>query len=100
LQCKFHFIFRAAAGFHRLSAVAGHCPSGLAVAPKVASAPRGPVPATLAGNPVQSLPQCPISLANKTQKNGGMKTTNRFLMVPLPFLSPNTAPNQYSFTPL
>jgi hypothetical protein len=62
------------------------------VAPKVASAPRGPVPATLAGNPVQSLPQCPISLANKTQKNGGMKTTNRFLMVPLPFLAPTPPP--------
>jgi hypothetical protein len=32
-------------------------PSGLAVAPKVASAPRGPGSATLAGNPAQSLPQ-------------------------------------------
>jgi len=32
-------------------------PSGLAVAPKVASAPRGPGFGSLAGNPVQSLPQ-------------------------------------------
>jgi transcriptional regulator with XRE-family HTH domain len=40
-----------------LSAVAGGWPSGLAVAPKVASAPRGPIPATLAGNLVQSLPR-------------------------------------------
>jgi hypothetical protein len=32
-------------------------PSGLAVAPKVASAPRGPGSGTLAGNPVQSLLQ-------------------------------------------
>ncbi len=30
---------------------------GLAVVPKVASAPRGQSPATLAGNPAQSLPQ-------------------------------------------
>jgi hypothetical protein len=32
-------------------------PSGFAVAPKVASAPRGPGSATFAGNRVQSLPQ-------------------------------------------
>ena len=32
-------------------------PSGLAVAPKVASAPRGPGSGLLAGNPAQSLPQ-------------------------------------------
>ena len=48
--------FGAAAGFHRLSALAGGWSSGLAWAPKVASAPRGPGPAPLAGNPVQSLP--------------------------------------------
>jgi len=35
------------------------CPSGLAVAPKVASAPRGPGSANLAGKPLQSLPQAP-----------------------------------------
>jgi len=39
-----------------LSAVAGAGPSGLARAPKVACAARGPRPATLAGNLVQSLP--------------------------------------------
>jgi hypothetical protein len=39
-----------------LSALAGGWSSGLAWAPKVASAPRGPGPAPLAGNPVQSLP--------------------------------------------
>jgi len=49
--------FWAAAGFLRLSAVAGGWSSGLAWAPKVASAPRGPDLATLAGKPVQSLPQ-------------------------------------------
>jgi len=38
-------------------------PSGLAVAPKVASAPRGPGSATLAGYPVQSLPR-PIKFYN------------------------------------
>jgi len=43
-----------------LPAVAGGWPSGLAVAPKVASAPRGPFPATLAGNPVQSLPRAAL----------------------------------------
>jgi len=50
-------VFWAAAGFHRLSAVAHGLPSGLAVAPKVASAPRGQRQGPLAGNPVQSLPR-------------------------------------------
>jgi hypothetical protein len=49
----------AVAGFLRQSAVAGGWPSGLAVAPKVASAPRGPGPGTLAGCLAQSLPQAP-----------------------------------------
>ena len=49
----------AVAGFRGQSAVAGGWPSGLAVAPKVASAPRGPGPATLAGCLAQSLPQAP-----------------------------------------
>jgi hypothetical protein len=49
--------FWAAAGFRRLSAVAHGLPSGLAVAPKVASAPRGQRQAPLAGNPAQSLPR-------------------------------------------
>jgi hypothetical protein len=40
-----------------LSAAAGGWPSGLAVAPKVASAPRGPGPVRFAGNPVQSRPR-------------------------------------------
>jgi len=44
-------------------------PSGLAVAPKVASAPRGPGFGSLAGNPVQSLPQAtqgqPVPKAEK-----------------------------------
>ena len=44
-------------GFHRLSAAAGGWPSGLAGAPKVASAPRGPGPVRFAGNPVQSRPR-------------------------------------------
>ena len=50
-------VFWAAAGFHRLSAVAHGLPSGLAVAPKVASAPRGQRQSPLAGNPAQSLPR-------------------------------------------
>ncbi len=52
-------------GFHRLSAVGESWPSGLAVAPKVASAPRGPGSATLAGNRVQSLPR-----ANRGYESG------------------------------
>ena len=52
--------FRAAAGFRRLSAVAGGWPSGLAVAPKVASAPRGPGFGTLAGKLLQSLPRAAL----------------------------------------
>jgi len=44
-------------GFQGLSAVGSGWPSGLAVAPKVASAPRGPGPAPLAGNPLQSRPR-------------------------------------------
>jgi hypothetical protein len=44
---------RAFTGSPRLPVVG---PSGLAGAPKVASAPRGPATATLAGSPVQSLP--------------------------------------------
>ena len=47
---------RAFTGCPRLAEV---WPSGLAVAPKVASAPRGPGFGMLAGNPVQSLPQVP-----------------------------------------
>jgi len=52
-----------------LSAVAGAGPSGLARAPKVACAARGPRPATLAGNPAQSLPQaaCKVKLKQKNQ---------------------------------
>jgi hypothetical protein len=50
-------VFWAAAGFRRLSAVAHGLPSGLAVAPKVASAPRGQRQGPLAGNPAQSLPR-------------------------------------------
>jgi hypothetical protein len=47
-------------------------PSGLAVAPKVASAPRGPRFGSLAGNPVQSLPQAasirtPISVSVRSK---------------------------------
>jgi hypothetical protein len=49
------------AGFLRLSAPAGAGASGLAWAPKVASAPRGPRSCPLAGNSVQSLPQGLIS---------------------------------------
>jgi hypothetical protein len=45
---------RAFAGSPRWAEV---WPSGLAGAPKVASAPRGPGSAPLAGNPAQSLPQ-------------------------------------------
>ncbi len=56
--------FWAAAGFHRLSAVAHGLPSGLAGAPKVASAPRGQHQGPLAGNPVQSLPRA-ASLVNE-----------------------------------
>jgi len=50
-----------------LSAVAGAGPSGLARAPEVACAARGPRPATLAGNPAQSLPQaaCKVKLKQK-----------------------------------
>ena len=44
-------------GFQSLSAVAVGLPSGLAVAPKVASAPRGQLHAPLAGKLLQSLPQ-------------------------------------------
>gem|GEM_PF-1038582 len=73
----------AAAGFHRLSAVAGGCPSGLAVAPKVASAPRGPVPATLAGNPVQSLPRAEQWIwAIQFQGKSLVLPLNRILNIP------------------
>ena len=61
---------RAFTGCPRLAEV---WPSGLAVAPKVASAPRGPGSATLAGNRVQSLPPAPSmeqasSIAVKSNK--------------------------------
>jgi len=51
IPVQFNLFFWAAAGFHRLSAVAGGWPSGLAWAPKVASAPRGPVPRQPCGQP-------------------------------------------------
>jgi hypothetical protein len=67
----------AAAGFRRLSAVAHGLPSGLAVAPKVASAPRGQLQAPLAGNPAQSLPRARV---HSEQVGNKLKTSLVFIV--------------------
>jgi hypothetical protein len=55
--CIFFDILGRVTGFPKLSAIGSGLPSGFAVAPKVASAARGPGTANLAGNFVQSRPR-------------------------------------------